>query len=225
MAVGEYIGANNWRTLALRWNGTSWTISGIPNPGTSNNVTLQGVSCSSTTSCVAVGRNVGAYGQTFTEHWNGTSWSIVASANPTEGDSGFLGVSCFSATNCRAVGRNVRGEDSPVTTLVERWNGTRWKIVPSANRGTYFSQLNSVSCPTATFCYVVGSSAASQGSAQQTLAETWSGTGYSIVSTPNPAGSTRAFLKGVSCVNALTCAAVGAYEARGSRLTLVERYA
>jgi hypothetical protein len=225
MAVGTYIGAYSWRTIALRWNGTSWTISGIPNPGTYNSVTLQGVSCPSTTSCVAVGRNVGAYGQTIAEHWNGTSWSIVASANPSEGDSGFLGVSCFSATNCTAVGRNVRGEDWPVSTLVERWNGTRWKIVPSANRGTYFSALNSVSCPTATFCYTVGSSAASQGSAQQTLAETWSGTGYSIVSTPNPVGSTRAFFKGVSCVNALTCAAVGAYEARGSRLTLVERYA
>jgi hypothetical protein len=225
MAVGTFTGANLPRTFAMRWNGSGWAISPIPNPGSHNSIVLRGVSCPSTTFCVAVGRNVGAYGQTLVEHWDGTSWSIPTSENPEEGDSGFLGVSCYSATNCLAVGRNVRGEDSPVTTLVERWNGTRWRIVAGGNRGPYFSLLTSVSCPTASSCYAVGSSAAGQSSPQETLAEATNGSGLAIVSTPNPAGSTRSFFAGISCANATTCTAVGEYEARGSHLTLIERYA
>ena len=110
-------------------------------------------------------------------------------------------------------------------TLTERWNGTAWKIVGSANRFPYFDVLNSVSCRSSTNCFAVGSSTSGQTTPTTTLVEQWNGTAFSIVASPNPAGSTRNFLKGVSCATTASCHAVGGYEARASRYTLAERYA
>ena len=175
---------------------------------------------------MAVGSNVGTYGTGLIERWNGTSWSIVGNPKPTYAtDTGLLGVSCVSAINCTAVGRYFLGESSPSKTLVERWNGTGWRIVGSANRYPYLNALTAVSCASATSCFAVGSSIASQTTPSTTLVEHWNGTGFSIVASPNPAGSTRNVLSGISCASAASCVAVGGYDARGSRYTLVERYA
>jgi hypothetical protein len=55
-AVGEYVNPNGvWVTLAEHWNGTTWTIQTSPNPRGGTNNLLQGVSCTSTTACIAVG--------------------------------------------------------------------------------------------------------------------------------------------------------------------------
>jgi hypothetical protein len=82
-----------------------------------------------------------------------------------------------------------------------------------------------VSCGSPTSCVAVGSSSQSQITPSVTLIESWNGTDFAVVSSPNPAESTRSYLKGISCVNATSCHAVGGYHARGSRRTLVERYA
>jgi hypothetical protein len=67
------------------------------------------------------------------------------------------GVSCASAANCTAVGDYYRTAAGPQVTLVERWNGTAWRIEPSPGTGRG-STLDSVSCPSATSCTAVGSS-------------------------------------------------------------------
>jgi hypothetical protein len=60
---------------------------------------------------------------------------------------GFLnGVSCASAANCTAVGDYYRTAAGPQVTLVERWNGTAWRIEPSPGTGRGVT-LDSVSCP------------------------------------------------------------------------------
>src|SRR5262249_8711457 len=98
-------------------------------------------------------------------------------------------------------------------TLVERWNGTAWSIVPSPNRAG-LDELQGVSCVSASACTAVGFSAASPKSGPssvRTLIETWNGTACSIVPSPNPRTATGTFLFGVSCVTAAFCAAVGSY--------------
>jgi len=68
--------------LAEAWNGTSWTILRTPDPGSTQNE-LFGISCTSPSSCMAVGDFQGI-GNAFTlaESWNGTRWSRVKTPHP-----------------------------------------------------------------------------------------------------------------------------------------------
>jgi hypothetical protein len=61
--------------------------------------------------------------------------------------------------------------------------------------------LNGIACVTPQLCIAVG------GSSLGTLAEEWTGTAWSVQTTPSPAGG--AVLSSVSCVSATACEAVG----------------
>jgi hypothetical protein len=56
-AVGYFFHgyAYSTKTLAERWDGTSWTIQPTPNPSGARHPSLSGVSCTSPTTCTAVG--------------------------------------------------------------------------------------------------------------------------------------------------------------------------
>jgi hypothetical protein len=97
---------------------SSWTTVSSPNRGIQSS--LQAVSCTSSTSCVAVGSYVTALGvgRTLVESWNGSTWTKVSSPNQGTAASFLSAVSCTSSSRCVAVGdyRNATGEDQ---TLVE----------------------------------------------------------------------------------------------------------
>ncbi len=176
----------------------SWSI--IPSPGTG---TLNGVSCTSSTFCMAVGAEI--------ESWDGTAWTVVPSPSPSGStSSGFYGVSCLSSTNCTAVGYSYEGTDGSATyqTLIESWDGAAWTITPSPTPGGGgYVYLLAVSCLSATNCTAVGYSA--NGTNAQTLIESWDGAAWTITPSPNVNGRSESVLSGVSCVNAIDCTAVG----------------
>lgn len=63
-------------TLALHWDGTSWSTLASPNPGGTSATTynaLNGVIAKSATNAWAVGGYT--KGTTLVLRWNGTSWS------------------------------------------------------------------------------------------------------------------------------------------------------
>src|SRR5215472_22971 len=182
---------------------------------------LQGISCPSASACTAVGFHQGrrAVGKTLIESWNGTAWSIVPS--PSRPSHNILrDVSCFSPSFCTAVGYSYGAHSEP-KTLIESWNGTAWSIVPSPSPGPVLGQdyLDSVSCPSASFCIAVGWHNRSK---LKTLVESWNGTAWSVVPSPSPdVGFVKPdYLNGVTCLSATACTAVGSY-ARG---TLVESW-
>jgi hypothetical protein len=115
-------------------------------------------------------------------------------------------VSCVSAAACTAVGGYEPTGGGATRTLVESWNGTRWSVVPSPNSGTP-QALYGVSCVSAAACTAVGYYTGTGGITLNTLIESWNGTGWSVVPSPNP--SDDSVLKGVSCVSATACTAVG----------------
>jgi hypothetical protein len=83
-AVGfsdEFISTTS-RTLIERWDGVHWTISNVPNVGTTSNV-LQGVACASATTCFAVGYGPNAGPSSLIERWNGTRWALSPHPQPT----------------------------------------------------------------------------------------------------------------------------------------------
>jgi hypothetical protein len=99
-----------------------------------------------------------------------------------------------------------------------------WSIVPSPDqRVTAADALNGVSCVSASACTAVGFSV-NAGGVDQTLAESWNGTAWSIVPSPDQ-GTTNNVLNGVSCVSASSCTAVG-YSVNAGDLdqTLVESW-
>ena len=196
--------------LVERWNGTSWSVDTVPGPSGSTSLQLAGVSCLTSTSCVAVGTyTVVGTTKTLVERWDGTAWSIVASPTPAGATSLQLtGVSCASATSCFAVGTFFNG--SLNKTLVERWNGTSWAIVASPNSTAEInSGLTDVSCPAPASCFAVGSATAGDFLSSDVLVERWDGTAWSIVAVPVPAGSGFSALSGISCASVTTCFAVG----------------
>ena len=158
------------QTLIERWNGTAWSISSSPNPsGTSNE--LNGVKCTSSTGCIAVGDyyNASNVDQTLVEGWNGSTWAVVASPDQGTMQNYLGGIACASATSCVAVGF-FRNPSSVPQTLVESWNGSTWAIVASPDQGSGSNLLSSVACTSSTSCTAVG--AYTSGGSSQTLVET-----------------------------------------------------
>jgi hypothetical protein len=223
-AVGNYVNVSGVeRPLVESWNGTAWSVTPSPNNGTSSSA-LSGVSCVSATFCEAVGNAVSASNavQTLVETWNGTSWSITTSPNSGTGTNVLEAVSCVSTTFCKAVGYYSNASNL-IQTLVESWNGTAWSIVASPNAGTGTNSLYGISCPTVTSCMAVGGSTAASG-ASQTLTESWKGTTWAIVTSPNNGTGTN-LLNGVTCVSGGPCVAVGYYMNTVSVInTLVESW-
>jgi hypothetical protein len=58
----------------------------------------------------------------------------------------------------------------------------------------------------------------------KTFVKALSGSAWSNVASPNPAGATDANLGGVSCASTVNCTAVGDFEKTSAPHTLVERY-
>ena len=93
-----------YKTLIDVWNGSHWSIVSSPDASTSGN-TLLSVSCSSSTSCEAVGYyDTGSGDDPLIEIWNGTSWGIASGTN-RGGTYIFLdGVSCTERDKLRGGG-------------------------------------------------------------------------------------------------------------------------
>jgi hypothetical protein len=136
-------------------------------------------------------------------------WSVVPSPSPSPTYNELDGVSCLSASACTAVGNHSSTGSGGPSTLIESWDGTGWSVVPSPSPSALGNFLYGVSCPSASACTAVGTqSTSSTQNNYATLIESWNGTGWSVVPSPNP-GTTRNLLFGVSCVSATACTAVG----------------
>ena len=101
VAVGQY-------NLVEVWNGSTWSAESTPSPSGASYSDLAGISCSSSTVCVAVGYSFTTGNPiplTLAEVWDGTGWSIQPTPNPTGAQYSYLkSVSCPSASACAAVG-------------------------------------------------------------------------------------------------------------------------
>jgi hypothetical protein len=217
MAVGNAeINGGTFLAFTEAWNGSSWVIHGIPRGNISS---LEGVTCRSATSCVAVGAfSKNGTVLTLAERWNGGMWTVQPTQNPGGAARSFLvSVSCPTANACTAVGFSIRpsGADH---TLAEHWNGKKWAIQGTPSPAGQMSQLTSVSCFSATACKAVGTSASGA------FAEAWNGKTWKIRQTPAPRGGTGTALRGLSCISATACIATGGYFNGSHTVPLAERW-
>ena len=177
IAVGDYYGSSgDLVTLAERWNGTEWSIQSTPNPEGETEIFVEGISCSSSTACTAVGaykKGSGAILVPLAMRWNGTEWSIQTTTYPSGATENVLiDASCSTATACTAVGED-KNSSGTYVTLVEHWNGTEWAVQASPNpSGAKESELEGISCSAATVCLATGYYQNSSGT-NVTLGETY----------------------------------------------------
>jgi len=109
-----------------------------------------------------------------------------------------------------AVGdQNFNGPGTPAN-LAERWDGTRWSVVPIPDpRSSAASVLLAVSCPAAATCEATGSYGVQPNAVpERTLTERWNGTSWQIVPSPNP-HAIESTMFSVSCDSATDCKATG----------------
>jgi len=213
-------------TLAERWNGARWTIQATPGPAGVAGAALLGVSCTSTSSCLAVGTAFNSSGSPaglFSERWDGAHWHLQAAPAPTGSPGSSLsGVACTSPSSCTAVGALTDSTGNPVGTLAERWNGIRWSIQPTPNPPPG-GGLAAVSCTSMAACTAVGALNGTAHSGTTTLVERWNGTKWAVQPTRRLSAGQGSFFNGVAC-QASACTAVGLYLTNSGPLTLAERW-
>jgi hypothetical protein len=184
---------------------------------------LSGVSTTSTCDAWAVGAfSNGLSSQTLIEHWDGTRWRHVKSPNPggrSRAD-GLRGVVAVTARRAWAVG--IYGNGIASQTLIERWNGSAWKVVPSPNPGgvSHSDSLTAVDATSRANVWAVGSFRR-QGTIR-TLTLHWDGSAWKRVHSPNPGGSdAENLLNGVAVLSPSDVWAVGAHNTLQGQHTLI----
>jgi hypothetical protein len=175
--------------LFEHFDGTSWTETTDENNLDSF---MFGISALASDDVWAVG-DVGALGETFTEHYDGSAWSAVPSPSPGAGENALFGVAAVAPNDVWAVGFFVDAfnQDRPQKTLVEHWNGTSWKVIPSPNIGgnnsqTISNELRGVIAVSANDVWAFGDTDAFGPETIGNLVMHWNGTKWSIVTTPSP---------------------------------------
>ncbi|HZT31921.1 MAG TPA: hypothetical protein VFA33_18675 [Bryobacteraceae bacterium] len=193
-AVG-YQAASNGAVLTLveHWDGTQWSVMPSPNANPNGNQ-LNAVSAASPTDIWAVGSQVDQItntNQTLVEHFDGVQWTVMPSPNPLHGDLDqniLNGVVAVSPTDVTAVGFLLNTSIPNALTLVEHWDGAKWRVVPSPNVSTAANDanhLNAVAAFSASDIYAVGwfEDAATVGQ-HHTLIERFDGSAWRIIASP-----------------------------------------
>ena len=135
-AVGSADEGAGRQTMIDHWNGKGWTRVSSPNLPGARSSSLSSVTIISNSSAWAVGSaTVGNVSRTLIMHWDGTRWTIVPSSTPG-GDAELLGVLATWTHNIWAFGMSYPsncGRGPTCQTVIEHWNGKRWKALPSPN--------------------------------------------------------------------------------------------
>jgi len=152
---------NEHGVIIGHWNGHAWRT--VPNPASEERDTsLFGVSCLTTTACLAIGDDVAV-------SWNGSAWTRAGAGLNATLDA----VSCTAALGCLGVGSGAGGVASS-----ERWDGSQWHPVTTPAPSGMDSELNGISCITASDCWAVGDQ--SNAATTLNLIEHWDGSSWSV---------------------------------------------
>ncbi|WP_375491949.1 hypothetical protein [uncultured Jatrophihabitans sp.] len=189
-------------------SGGHWSASSLPAVGGSAQTQLQAVSCTTATSCIAVGHRFDSDdevqpGLPIVEQLSGSTWTARTLDVPSGYSAAQLeSISCAAAGSCVAVGTAYQDGSGyqPGNGLVERLSGSTWTPQTLSDE----SYLFGVSCPAgATTCEAVGKNSAGA------LAVTVDAQDVREQTLPSVYGRGRNSLIAVSCVAVGECTAVG----------------
>ena len=179
-AVGLIGAGTATQSLALHWDGTSWTKAALPIPR--GGASLDDVLALRSNDVWAVGTrgtDDGRHDRTLIEHWDGAAWSVVPSPNPAKDDDLYHIV---KGTHGQLWAIGVTIIQHTFGGLIERWDGGRWRVVTSPNRD-YDTFLWGATGVPGGQPWAFGWSDTGHGG--DSLAEHWNGRAWTIVGTPN----------------------------------------
>ncbi len=196
-AVGEVPATPfGFKTSAMWWNGSVWVTNQTQNVYTARQNDLEGVSCTTRLTCIAVGYYMIRTGpvsvpvRTLAEFWNGRSWTI---AYPLTAPGGLhtvlLAIAPHCYMYCITVGSQSR-TDGTIGAYAESWNGSthewfnRNAVTPTGAREGH---LTGVSCLDPIACMAVGYTGIDAGGYEAAqFSESWNGTSWQLVPMPTP---------------------------------------
>jgi hypothetical protein len=223
LVVGDYYTSTSESApdypLALIYNGTSLRpTSRVPTPKSLDGVTLDGVSCTTTTHCVAVGT---ANGYTksaraelevaMIETWDGAKWTLHnVTASSASSMLQVAGISCATGSFCVLDGDSftVSSNSATIGTWLAAWNGKSLTRMKS----TVAMMPTAVSCATRSNCAVTGINPdiASNAAATTTSStEIWNGKAWRQATVTWPKGTGESMTFGLSCYAVRSCEMVG----------------
>lgn len=219
VAVGTAFNAAGMEMpLVESMSGSTWTVADVPVSANATVARLWGVSCASSSLCVAVGDSGDSNSDSpMAEVWDGKAWSMDNVPFPAATiDAYLVAVSCSSASACMALGRYFPTGSTNTSTFADSWNGKNWSLETTQNPASPADvALSGVSCTAASSCIAVGSDSAGP------LAESWNGSSWSVQATVAPTGS-YVSLDSVSCQSTTSCVAIGSYYSSRRYYTLLE---
>jgi hypothetical protein len=194
-AAGNFVNGGFDFNLFEHWDGTTWTATTILK---NTFESLTAVSADSTNDAWAVGSSEGSIGKTLAIHWDGTSWQEVATPNAGAGTNILNAVLSLAPDNVWAVGSSTPvapPKQAATLTLIEHFDGTSWKVVPSPNVGpktvSQSNRLLGLTANSPSDIWAFGSFFAANGSGRQmTLLLHWDGNSWTIAPSPNPTKGT-----------------------------------
>jgi hypothetical protein len=135
---------------------------------------------------------------TAAAHWNGSDWTLIPTPNRTPGgysENVLSGADALGSNNVWAVGYSLSQSSDTANayrTLVERWDGSRWRMVQSPNVGAGSNTLTGVEAIARDLVWAVGYH--KHGTHRETLVLRWNGRSWRVVKSPNPGRSSNALL-------------------------------
>jgi len=182
-AVGSASVAVGGGAVALRYNGTSWSRTNVPNAAGDSFTDVQAFTA---TDAWAVGRSTPTFnGVTLARHWNGSTWAAVTTPSPGTRDNRLLAVSGTSPSDVWAVGwyRDLPYGNRTQHSLVLHWNGSAWSRVTSPDVGNAQTVLKDVIALSQKDAWAVGYTTDFGGGASA-VALHWDGTRWSVAAAP-----------------------------------------
>ena len=230
MAVGSWSAAGgDQQPLAETLSGGTWTPDGLAMPSGATDASLSGVSCTSSTACVAVGHYSGSTGEErpLAATLSGGTWSYTEIALPGGANYASLnGVSCTGAGACVAAGSYdvTTSTNGYVYThvLIETLSGGTWTATTGISpSGKGYASLTGISCTSSTACTAMGNwEKTTTGVSEVPLVESLSGTTWSTHVLGGVGFLT--FMSGVTCTTSTHCVAVGNAETGAGYEVVVE---
>jgi hypothetical protein len=188
-AVGYYY-ISGYKPYALHYDGKKWTHFDMPMIGRNFHY-LQSITAINTNNIWAVGYISSGFNEsqytTFIEHWDGATWDLVPSPKPGGHDNILVGVSATpDGSSIWATGWYRDTAQGPTKTLIARWNGSKWVIMPSPNASEASSDPRKILVLADDNVWVVGAYQDTPGGTKKTLVMHWDGNVWSFVPSDSP---------------------------------------